>query len=433
MKFKTLPIIAIAACTFAAGSLVAQPVNNDCAGAIDLQSGIGNPFGVVTSFGPYDNTTATVAPTDPIVGFECFGEPTGNGANPTIENTLWYSFVGDGGKYFIETGDGPGITNYIDDGDTQIAIYTGSCGSLVPYACNEDGPSSGAGGNPPYPAGLAFNTTIGVTYYIMVDGFNFSGALSAGEFYLFVNQQVTVACSDPTVTLGTASANKTFVCPGDSVRFDITGVVTPTVGAVSGLGWFISNASITGDPNPTQNPAVIAGYTVQNPAPATSFRQLTNDGTLIGTAQTPYGTYYWTPTIFGNGTVAVPPGTFMTQIAFDPTCTFTGTSLAVDVLPPGSPICAVGLSDIRDNGFGILNVHPVPVTSELNFNLRTVDNGEVNFLITDISGRQVMSKNIQGVAGEKSVALDVTELAAGMYHLSATSGTNNAVVRFVKH
>jgi hypothetical protein len=428
MKFKSLPIITIIACAFGAGSVVAQPANDNCSGAISLQTGIGNAFGVVTTFGPYDNTLATVNINDPIAGYECFGEPDGGGAAPTLENTMWFTFTGDGGKYFIETGTGAGVTNYIDDGDTQIAIYTGTCGALVPFACNEDGPSATA---TIYPAGLTFNTSPGVVYYMMVDGFNFNGAISNGQYLIFVSQQATVACNAPSVSLGTASANKTSVCPNDTVRFTITGVVTPTVGTISGLGWFISNASITGDPDPVANPAVIAGYGVQNPAPASSFRELVNDGGLIG-GPVPYGTYYWTPVIFGNATVGTAPGTFMTQLVFDPACTTTGTSIPVDVLAPGTPSCSVGLTDISENGFGILNLRPVPVSNQLNFNLRTVESGSVNVVISDLAGRQILNQYVRSTPGEKVISLDVESIASGVYHLSAISGANTAIVRFVK-
>ena len=431
MKKNLQTILAIAG-MLASAPAIAQPLNDDCSGAISIQSAFGQTIGTTTVLGPYDNTTATTNATDPIAGFECFGEPNGQGTAPSLENTLWFTFVGDGGKYFIETADGPGITNYIDDGDTQIAIYTGACGSLVPYVCNEDGPSSGANGNPPYPAGLTFNTSPGVTYFMMIDGFNFVGAISNGQYLIEVTQQQTIACTDPTVTIGTSSANATFVCPNDTVRFDITGVVTPTVGLVSGLGWVISNADLLGTNDPILNPATVAGYSVQNPAPAISFRNYVNNGSLIGSAQVPYGTYYWTPVIFGNGAVAVSPGTFMTQLQLDPSCTITGASIPVIVYAPGSPACATGISDINSNGFGVSQLRPVPATSELNFNIGANTNGTVAIEVTDIAGKSVSTLNIDVAAGSKTVTIDLSTLSAGVYNLNARMGQDVSRVRFVK-
>ena len=407
------------------------PVNDECAGAIDLQSGIGQPLGTITVFGPYDNTAATVSPLDPSAGFECFGEPDGAGAAPTLDNTLWFSFVGDGGKYFIETSDTTVVSNYIDDGDTQIAIYEGTCTNLIPVTCNEDGPSAGAGGNPPYPAGLTLNTTAGTTYYVIVDGFNFNGALSNGEYNIEISQLPTVACTDPSVTLGTYSANKTFVCDGDSVQFDISGVITPTTGAISGLGWVISSADISNSADPLNDPSIVAGYAVQNPAPSTSFRRYINDGALIGTG-VPYGTYFWTPIIFGNATIAVAPGTFMTQIALDPTCQITGNSIQVDVLAPGDPLCAIGLADVNQNGFGISNVFPVPVVDQLNFNLLSPDKSEVKVSVKDNLGKEVISESVNVSAGSRKFTYNVSGLNSGVYFISVTSGESVSVSKFMK-
>ncbi|MFM7176275.1 MAG: T9SS type A sorting domain-containing protein [Bacteroidota bacterium] len=429
---KNLQFLLAGASMLVSLSAIAQPVNDDCSGAISIQSAFGQPIGTTTVLGPYDNTTATTNATDPIAGYECFGEPNGQATAPSLENTLWFSFVGDGGKYFIETADGAGITNYIDDGDTQIAIYTGACGSLVPYVCNEDGPSSGANGNPPYPAGLTFNTSPGVTYYMMIDGFNFLGTISNGQYLIEVTQQQTIACADPSVSIGTASANATFVCPNDTVRFDITGVVTPTVGLVSGLGWVISNADLLGTNDPILNPATVAGYAVQNPAPATSFRSYVNNGSLIGSAQVPYGTYYWTPVIFGNGTVGVSPGTFMTQLQLDPSCTITGASIPVIVYAPGSSACNTGLSDINSNGFGISQLRPVPATNELNFNIGANSNGQVSLEVTDIAGKSVTKMTMDVTAGSKTVTIDLSSLSAGVYNLNAHMGQDVSRVRFVK-
>lgn len=405
---------------------VAGPVNDDCANAIDINSAFGMPVGTTTVLGPYDNTLATTV-NDPTTGFECFGEPDGTGTAPTLENTMWYTFTGDGNKYFIETADGPAITNYIDDGDTQIAIYSGGCGALVPVACNEDGPSATS---TTYPAGLSFNTANGTVYHMLVDGFNFNGAISMGEYNIEVTQEATVGCNDTTVTLGTYMANVTGICQGDTVRFDITGVVTPTTGVVSGLSWVVSTADITGSTDPVNDPTAVLFYTVQSPAPATSFRQFINDGTIIGN-QLPYGIYYWTPVIFGNGTPLSTPVTFLNDVMLDPTCTTTGTSIMVNVYAPNDPACSVGLNDIND-GFGISNVYPVPVSEVLTFTVTSKNSGKVNVSITDELGRQVISEQVSVTAGEKQFTYYVQDLDAGIYYITVTSDKTRSVSNFVK-
>ena len=177
--------------------LSGAPANNECDAPISITSLFGGPVGSPLTGGPYDNTTATTEPTDPTTGFECFGEPNGSGSNPTLENTLWFVMVGDGNNYQIITTDcGGGLANYIDDGDTQMAIYTGNCGALVPEACNEDISSPPPG---EFPAGFEqFQTAPGTTYFIMIDGFNFNGAISSGEYCVEVTRNSLPGIDDVT-------------------------------------------------------------------------------------------------------------------------------------------------------------------------------------------------------------------------------------------
>jgi hypothetical protein len=87
---------------------------------------------------------------------------------PLVQQTVWFTFTGDGSTYFIETSNCAGVVDYIDNGDTQMAIFTGDCGNLTQVACNEDGPQST---DQEYPAGLDLQTEDGVLYYVMIDGY----------------------------------------------------------------------------------------------------------------------------------------------------------------------------------------------------------------------------------------------------------------------
>lgn len=424
-KLFTLLFLFVSAVYFVQGQV---PVNNECTGALDITSTLGQPVGQITTLGPYDNSNATTEPSDPTTGFECFGEPNGAGANPTLENTLWFSFVGDGGTYYIRTNNCAGVTNYIDDGDTQIAIYTGTCGTLAPYACNEDGPEATS---THYPAGLNVPTQVGVTYYMLIDGFNFNGALSTGEFCVFVSQIATVGCNDPSLSTGTVTINSDTICPGDTLRLDIIGVEAPTVGFSNGLSWVISNADISGVINPLDQPSLIATYTIQSPAPDTSFRLLVNDGGLIGSPNVPYGTYYFTPVIFGNATPNVPSPVFLSDVTLDSTCTQTGASVAVHFLAPGDPLCAVGITSIDGNGYGILNIYPNPVRDQLSVNISIKGNEDVKLSIIDQLGKELIEASSK-INGEGIVNISTESLAKGIYFVRMENGTNLQFVRFVK-
>ncbi|HMQ46620.1 MAG TPA: T9SS type A sorting domain-containing protein [Saprospiraceae bacterium] len=163
-----------------------------CAGSIDLQGSLGQGLDNTVSSGPYDNTNYTTNSQDPTEGWECFGEPDGTGTAPSLERTMWFTFTGDGNSYFIEAlacGDNP-----IGDSDTQMALYSGSCGALTPVACSEDGVNATTAY---YPASFEVDLEAGVTYYLMVDGFG-PDFEQVGEYCLEFTQLTAVLT---TVTL----------------------------------------------------------------------------------------------------------------------------------------------------------------------------------------------------------------------------------------
>ena len=184
---------------------------NLCGSAIDLSSYLGQGQGTTTATPLFDNTNYSTV-NDPTTGWECFGEPDGGGSAPSLEKTIWYTFVGDGQTYFIETGN-CGATDYIDDGDTQMAIYTGGCGALTPVDCDEDSPNATVGN---YISGLELATTVGTTYYMMIDGFNFQGAVSDGQYCINYTQLTGTPVVD--VTFQVDASNITVSAQGMKIR-----------------------------------------------------------------------------------------------------------------------------------------------------------------------------------------------------------------------
>ena len=148
---------------------------NACAGAINIDTLLGQTPGEAQVSGLFDNT-GYASVDDPETGFGCFEDVAG------LSRTIWYTFQGDGNTYRIRTVQ-CNATDYIDAGDTQAAVYTGDCMSLTPAVCNED---------ESYPAQLnaliELETEVDSTYYMLIDGF---GARD-GEFCLEITQVVDV-------------------------------------------------------------------------------------------------------------------------------------------------------------------------------------------------------------------------------------------------
>jgi len=301
-------------------TLLAQPANNDCSGAADINSLFGQPVGMTQASGLFDNTMASSTISDPTSGL-CFAEPNYN-TDPQVSNSLWFTFTGDGNTYYIETDD-CGSSNYITNGDTQIAIYAGTGGqcssTLTPMECNEDGPNAAAGD---FKAGLTLATAVDSVYFIMVDGFSDGGVAAAGEFCLTVTQELVTTCAD--ITAGTVTAAKQIVCFGDVTEFSIDSTIIPNAGpaGIAGFRWLISGGDISGAADPRLDPTY-AGAFGNSATPYTPA--FLNDGSQLNANQF----VYFTPVAYAG---AVDTGAMLGNFGnYDISngCLSTGTSVLV--------------------------------------------------------------------------------------------------------
>jgi len=188
-----------------------------------------------------DNTLATTNPTDP--GFSCHF----SGAGTQGVGTVWYTFTAAGTTAFLET-------NNSAVSDTLLAVYDGSCGSLVEIACSEDEGD-----------GLLSEVCVeglspGTTYYVQVASFS---AGSQG----FITLDITCPCPglgvandecvdaeevpcNGSVTVDNTNATTDPTDPGFSCHFNGPG--TQGVGTV----WYTFTAEATSAFLETNNSAV---------------------------------------------------------------------------------------------------------------------------------------------------------------------------------
>ncbi len=133
---------------------------DDCGSAASVSEG---------ENGFFSNACAGAANDDPS-NASCFEDSE-------ISSSVWFSFIGDGGNYRIAvnncTGSNSGGGNPLTD--SQIAIYTGTCGDLSLESCNEDISAINT------LSSTTLNTNEGTEYLILVDAF---GESAGGEFCL---------------------------------------------------------------------------------------------------------------------------------------------------------------------------------------------------------------------------------------------------------
>ncbi len=216
----TLGALILCICT--SGRAIAQPAGDDCATA---------PVIECNSTTTFDNLLATTALDDP--GFSChFDGPGTQGLG-----TVWFSFVAADTSVFVQTCDSGG------SGDTEIAVYDGTCGAFTELACDEDGCDPGF-----LSQVCASGLTIGNTYYIQVASYS---EAQQGSITLDLTcpcpgasandaceGAVDVACNT-SITFENSDATSALDDPGFSCHFDGPG--TQGVGTM----WFTFVATDT--------------------------------------------------------------------------------------------------------------------------------------------------------------------------------------------
>ena len=296
-----------------------------CESAVDINGLMVGAPGVSQTSGLYDNTSATASASDPVV--DCWNEASGA---DIVDNSMWYTFIGNGNAYHIETVP-CNATNYIgtqqqDPGDTQMLVYAGDdCTNLTEVVCNDD---LFATGDPDWRSGVDVETENGQTYYMLIDGFNFSGTVATGQFCIEVTQIASVTCADGAV--GSYAVPNPFLCfeaqLADLITLDEASFILPTEGPIAGMAWALSSGPIPSDTWPSDDASFLGSTGFLN---ATFTVGLVNDGSIF-----PAGVYYLTPVVLGGGTLVDPTlGSNINNVDPSGGCFFVGASTQVLMLP----------------------------------------------------------------------------------------------------
>ena len=272
---------------------------------------------------------------------------------------------------------------------------------------------------------LAQRTALGIYDSTKMWAGGFTTSPSADGIYRYYASLPTVACTDPSVSAGTAIASDSVLCFGDTLTVTSSGVVAPTTGTYSGVSWVITNADISGTSDPLNTTFLLAAYTFNYPAPSNSLRQFVNDGTFL-----PAGIYYWTPVVFANAAAVTVPPVFLNDLALDATCTLSGTSLMVNVLAAGDPLCSVGIPEIAHSSFSV-NAY---FTNNNVMYVKFINNKNDKAVLSiyDVTGRKVFTNTYAVTNGVSNESVNVQNLGAGTYIIKAETGSSSAVSKIVK-
>lgn len=118
--------------------------------------------------GPFDDSPSgsgiEMNPDADMLGTECWTDGVDDGS-------VWFSWTGDGNPYTIthsQCQEGDETFVYYFAWDSQMALYKGDCGELVPIACHEDLDFDEGW----YWSQIGFDSEEGETYYLRFDGYH---------------------------------------------------------------------------------------------------------------------------------------------------------------------------------------------------------------------------------------------------------------------
>ena len=80
-----------------------------------------------------------------------------------------------------------------------------------------------------------------------------------------------------------------------------------------------------------------------------------------------------------------------------------------------------------------ITISPNPTSQNLNINYSTISESELNIVVYDISGKEVISYNeLKSNVGPHQLKFDTEKLDAGIYFLSISNGTSSKKIKFIK-
>ena len=91
--------------------------------------------------------------------------------------------------------------------------------------------------------------------------------------------------------------------------------------------------------------------------------------------------------------------------------------------------CSVGIKELN-SGVSSLNVVPNPMTSESVLSFVAEKNADYTIRVTDITGKEVAVKQLEGRVGENHTTLERNNLPAGVYFMVLSDGKNVVTKRF---
>jgi len=416
--------------TFNLAITCTEPVANDvCANAIEIPCG-GSAMG--TTIGASADNAGTCGTTNTQPG-------------------VWYKFVGTGNPTRVSTCGGA-------TWDTKISVFSGTCGSLVCVAGNDDACA--------LQSAVDFTSTAGTTYYFLVHQFGATG----GTFTLSVTTEC-VACrgtNPPTVTnltgtaatinwnavTGTTGYSYTvgaglLLCPSSSTVVNTTSTSANLTGLLPGTDYTVCvrvNTCTGGNaPSAWSSVRFTTPGSCETPSQPFVSGLTTTSATLTWPAVPGVTSYKYSrgsSSTCANGTLTTTGSNTVTLTGLTPGTTYyfcvqsdCGSSVSGFVSARFTTLAAPGSRPAGTNEGDLMeySVYPNPANEDINLALNNFPAGKsVNVQIINQLGQTMVTHRFTNENNHVET-IKVDQLPDGIYIMSVqAAGTEQKFKKFVK-
>ncbi len=311
-----------------------------------------------------------------------------------------------------------------------ISAYSGTTASTTIGATASVGVptcSPSAVGTPDDDVWFTFTTLTGGNATITVVGSTGFDAVIQG-FSGTCGALTSIGCADATLGAGTETLNLTGLTAGQTYYIRVYDWYTAASGtfniSATGTALPVSISSFKGERNGVTNllswttttEVNNAGFELQRSADGINFSKLTFVQSKANNGNSSQAlTYNFSDIKPLGGT-----GYYrLKQMDKD------GKSTLSDI---------VLIKGIKPSKLELVSVYPNPVINTLNMGIAAVKAEKITFIVSDITGKVIISKIISVVAGDNLLPIDVANLANGTYTVKAVcaDGCETAIKKFVK-
>jgi hypothetical protein len=262
------------------------------------------------------------------------------------------------------------------------------------------------------------------------------GYQSGNCFAQSVNHTVTVqpAPSTPIVsasgplTLTTSNPSVTLTSTPGSSYLWTNGATTQSITVNSAGSYRVTVSGSTGCSATSATTIVTTSGCVppSTPVITLSGSSVLQPGQSVALTSTAAAGYLWSTGATTKTIVVSVAGIYTVRA-------YSGVACYSESLPVTITEATTGVNDIESSGFNALSVYPNPARDRMTFTYYSETKSDVDIVLFDMTGREIIRHAVHSVYGENQLDLNVSDYPRGVYFACLFSKNEKRTVRLILH